>query len=326
MSTNAIRLAGSASARMLLPIFQQQPASQSCAAKGAHCFKQFFTSPTNKLARFVGNTKSLDKCFKLGKAVSECAVGIIEDIGVTGDPLTAAQNTQKALKTAREVIALANVLNGAIPSIVNSSQRCYQYTSKAWALGNNEQTYEDPQPYNKMLLNRSDYLWAAAKEASIAISATTYSTTFGILRPLMLINKLTPRPFLDKAVSHNFGMAVAGIMAINHVAGVTGGACNLVLEQRMYRRAKESLHAETSGLDNDALLSAERGLRAEHTAVIKNSVLTMIEKALELVVDAIKFIPLPITTACGAALSGAFTAASSAVGLYAIWQRTKSGN
>ncbi|WP_100934491.1 hypothetical protein [Candidatus Chlamydia corallus] len=333
MATTAIRLAGSASSRMLLPVAKEQQTRQRIVEKGIYCFKQFFINPENRLAKFVGTTKSLDKCFKLSKAVSDCAVGVLEETGSAGDALTSAKSAQSILKTTREVVALGNVLNGVVPVIFNSSQKCYQYARQAWHLGGKGiAEKEAPKKYNEMLLNRGDYLWATSQEACSVVSATTYSTTFGVLRPLMLINKLTAKPFLDKTTSSHFGTAVAGVMTINHIAGVVGAGCGLVLEQRMYKRAQESLHLNQNSklkideevLNSETLLSAERALRKEHTASVKKAILTMIEKGLELVVDAIKLIPLPITVACGAAISGALTAVSSAVGLYGLWQKTKS--
>lgn len=332
MATNAIKLAGSAASKMLLPVAKEPAAVSSFAQEGIYCIQQFFTNPGNKLAKFVGAIKSLDKCFKLSKAVSDCVVGSLEEAGCTGDALTSARNAQGMLKTTREVVALANVLNGAVPSIVNSTQRCYQYTRQAFELGSKTKERKTPGEYSKMLLTRGDYLLAASREACTAVGATTYSATFGVLRPLMLINKLTAKPFLDKATVGNFGTAVAGIMTINHMAGVAGAVGGIALEQKLFKRAKESLYNERCALENqqsqlsgDVILSAERALRKEHVATLKRNVLTLLEKALELVVDGVKLIPLPITVACSAAISGALTAASAGIGLYSIWQKTKSG-
>ncbi|ANH78450.1 hypothetical protein [Candidatus Chlamydia sanziniae] len=330
MAINAIRLAGCSSKMLYLAQQQTQQVSKT------NCFKAFFLNPQNKLARFITLSKASDKVIKCTRAIAECTSGILQETQCHGEALIVANKISKTLKIAREVVALPNVFSGALPSCVLATKSCYQHAREVYATNPKFTPDYFPTKYNQFRLQRGDYALLAAKDACFALSSLTYSLTFGVLRPTMFVNNLTVEPFLPPEVKANFITAVVGLMTINHATVILGNVMGLVLEMSAYKRAIASINSPVpvemfqfdSGKQQTgycALLMPElqcdaiRSLRREHVAIMKKSILSIVEKGLELICDGLKLIPMPLTSGCNLAITGCLIAASSAVGTYSIW-------
>ncbi|EGK68871.1 hypothetical protein CAB1_0097 [Chlamydia abortus LLG] len=304
-------------------VFIQTAMQKTRRGVAGNCVKMFFTRGDNHLARFVGSTKNLDKAFKFAKSVSEFSCGVIESSGNTGASLETARNVAGTLGTARSVVALSNVFNGAIPGCISSSKNCFAHIKKCFTpeshydLGNAEKGL----PYNKIYLTKGDHALAAIKEGCSAVGAATYIGTFGVCRPVLLANKLAHKPFLPKDVKTGFGDAVTYMMTANHAASVIGGAASLMYENRAYQRASAGLEdariAETLTVDVYNQVSQE--LRESHLAVVKKTILAILEKAFELIADVVKLIPFPTTASVRLAVTSGAVVISSGIGLYSAW-------
>ncbi|WP_201456579.1 hypothetical protein [Chlamydia sp. 17-3921] len=294
----------------------------------SNCFKQFFTNKNNRLAKFVNMSSGLDKTFKCGKSVSELALGILQETGGSAEAIKLAQNSLNLTKTARDVMALGNVFNGAIPGCVTSTQKCCSLLKQCFS---SSPAYKYPTndafvlPKDFMVL-RSDFALAAAKEACSAVGALTFSLSFGVLKPTLLVNKIAPTPFLGSKEKEGLGMGVSTLMAANHVSGVLGGALSIVTERRAYLRGRALLMAAPNNEEEgvscnvDDIEKASQALRSSYIGGIKKAILTIIEKGLEFIADILKLIPFPMSAACNLACVGALTTGSSLLGIYKIWQ------
>ncbi|QXE27472.1 hypothetical protein [Chlamydia buteonis] len=304
-------------------VFMQTAAKKTGKGVAGNCLKLFFTNGDNHLARFVGGTKNLDKAFKFAKSVSEFSCGVIESSGNMGASLETARNVAGTLSTARSVVALGNVFNGAIPGCINSSKNCFAHVKKCFSsesdhdLGNPEKGL----PYNKIYLTKSDHVLAAISEGCSAVGSATYIGTFGVCRPVLLANKLAHQSFLSKEMKAGFGDAVTYMMTANHAASVIGGAASLMYENRAYQRAVAGLEDARVGeaLTADVYNQVSRELRESHLAVVKKAILSILEKAFELIADIVKLIPFPCTAAVRLAVTSGAVAISSGIGLYTAW-------
>ncbi|AFS24878.1 CT529 family inclusion membrane protein [Chlamydia psittaci] len=304
-------------------VFMQTAMQRTGRGVAGNCVKLFFTRGDNHLARFVGGTKNLDKAFKFAKSVSEFSCGVIESSGSTGASLETARNVAGTLSTARSVVALSNVFNGAIPGCINSSKNCFAHVKKCFAaefkydLGNAERGL----PYNKIYLTKGDHALAAIKEGCSVIGAATYIGTFGVCRPVLLANKLAHQSFLSKEMKAEFNNAVTYMMTANHAASVIGGVASLMYENRAYQRASAGLEdarvSET--LTTDVYNQVSQELRESHLAAVKKTILAILEKAFELIADIVKLIPFPCTASVRLAVTSGAVAISSGIGLYNAW-------
>ncbi|WP_375793689.1 hypothetical protein O1W69_01045 [Chlamydia sp. 12-01] len=307
-------------------VFMQTAMQAARRGDSGNCIKQFFTNGNNHLARFVGNTKSLDKAFKFAKSVSEFSCGVIECSGETGASLQIAKNVAGTLSTARSVVALGNVFNGAIPGFISSSKNCFAHIKKCFTSESVELfgSFEKGLLYNKMYLSKSDHALAAIKEGCSAVGAATYIGTFGVCRPVLLANKLAHKPFLPGQVKTGLGDGVTYMMTANHAAGVIGGTASLLYENRAYKRAFDGLiESRTANkMSPEVYNQVAQELKKSHFAAVKKTILGILEKAFELIADLFKLIPFPFTASARLAVTSGAVAISSGIGLYNVWSNS----
>lgn len=283
-----------------------------------NCFSQFLTSKSNHLARYVKETKNVDKAFKLAKSASEFSYRLLDLTGNSGEISLTLQNTTSTLSTARSVIALTNAYNGAIPGFVSAVRSCYQHIKQC--ISPNRYGSEKVIAYNECYINRADHALAAIDSLSVAVGASTYVATFGVVRPVLLANKLANTPFLRSELKQALGSSVDYMMTANHAAGVVGKIAVLAYETRAYSRAKKQL---------DSLIQAEQdvarhgemlgSLRQSHLQALKKTILALLEKAFELIADIVKFVPMPHYTALRLVVVSGLVTVSSALGCYSLW-------
>ncbi|AHK63741.1 hypothetical protein [Chlamydia avium] len=285
-----------------------------------NCLSQFLTHKGNHLSRFVGGTKNVDKVLKLAKSSAELGSHILDITGHAEGVSSTLKNTVGALSTTRSFISLFNAYNGAIPGCVSAVKSCYKHVKQCVSPeGNSGETREIP--YNACYLTKGDHALAAIDALGSAVGASTYVATFGAVRPVLLANKLVHTPFLSSDVKQALGFSVDCMMTANHAAKVIGSAAALAYEVRAYDRANRGLDEAMSdaALDNEAYMQMSDALKESHYQACKRIILTLLEKAFELLADIVKFIPMPHYSSLRLAVISGFTTISSAIGCYALW-------
>ena len=290
-----------------------------------NCFSQFFTNGTNHLSRFVKTSAGLDKTAKLGKAVAEMTQGILQETGGSDSAVKTAKNIVDCTKVTRDVMGLGNVVSGVIPSIISNARKCCSLMRQSFsARAEFDPSNKEPSP--NALCTKSDFRLAAAKTVCDLIGGVTFAITFGGLKPALLANKVAGNPFLSSAAKASLGTGVSILMTANHAAGVVGGSLSIIRERRAYQRCLGRLNQKEGGQEESGSAQEVQAMRSSYVKRLRNIILTIIEKALELVADFLKLIPWPMSAACNLACVGAITAASSSLALWKVWQSTGSSS
>ncbi|WP_370913606.1 CT529 family inclusion membrane protein [Chlamydia pecorum] len=290
-----------------------------------NCFSQFFTNGNNHLSRFVKTSRGLDKTAKLGKAVAEMTQGILQETGGSESAVKTAKNIVDCTKVTRDVMGLGNVVGGVIPNIIRNARKCCLLMRQSFS------ARAEFDPSNKelspnALYTKSDFRLAAAKTVCDLISGTTFAVTFGGLKPTLLANKVAGNPFLSSEAKASLGTGISILMTANHAAGVVGGGLSIIRERRAYQRCLERLNQKEVGQEKSGSAQEVQAMRSSYVKRLRNIILTIIEKALELVADFLKLIPWPMSAACNLACVGAITTASSSLALWKVWQSTGSSS
>lgn len=290
-----------------------------------NCFSQFFTNSNNHLSRFVKTSAGLDKTAKLGKAVAEMTQGILQETGGSESAVKTAKNIVDCTKITRDVMGLGNVVGGVIPSIISNARKCCSLMRQSFS------ARAEFDPSNKelspnALYTKSDFRLAAAKTVCDLISSTTFAVTFGGLKPTLLANKVAGNPFLSSEAKASLGTGISILMTANHAAGVVGGGLSIIRERRAYQRCLERLNQKEVGQEESCSAQEVQAMRSSYIKRLRNIILTIIEKALELTADFLKLIPWPMGAACNLACVGAITTASSSLALWKVWQSTGSSS
>jgi hypothetical protein len=278
---------------------------------GVHAF---FTRPGNKLARIVNSTKGIDKSAKVAKSTAELTASILEQTGGAGtDAHVTAAKVSKALGDARTVMALGNVFNGSVPATIQSARSCLAHLRAA---GKEEETCSKVKDLCVSHRRR------AAAEACNVIGGATYVTTFGAIRPTLLVNKLLAKPFLSSQAKEGLGASVGYIMAANHAASVLGSALSISAERADCEERCDRIRCSEDGeICEGNKLTAISEEKARSWTLIKYRFLTMIEKLFEMVADIFKLIPLPISHGIRAIVAAGCTLTSAVIGLGTFWSR-----
>ncbi|WP_348664149.1 hypothetical protein [Chlamydia vaughanii] len=307
-------------------VFMQRAGETARRQLPGNCIQQFCFRGDNHLARFVANTKNLDKAFKFAKSVSEFSCGVIEGAGAKGVALDTAKNVTGALGLTRNVVGLANVMNGCVPGLVKSSKSCFEHIKQCFAHpeGYNLGSVERPMPYNKLFLTKGDHALMAVKEGCSAIGAATYIATFGVSRPILLANKLAGKSFLSEGAKAGLGDSVNYMMTANHAAGVIGGVAALAYESRAYTRASDGVLgvAQDEQISPEVFQQVSQELKTSHAAALKKIILGILEKAFEFLADLVKLIPFPFSAPTRLAVTAGFVTISSGIGLYSVWSNS----
>ncbi len=288
-----------------------------------------FCDPGNPVSAYVNKTAGVDKALKASIAAAELTKGVILQQGGSEASLATASNVLGILKDARTVVGLTNALNGCIPGAVASVKSCYQNFRYAFA-GESQGVVDERnegKAYNKQYLTRGEYLAAAVKSGCDAVGAGTFAITFGTLRPTLLADRLTHGGLICRQTKAGVTAACDYLMVANHAAGVVGGSIGLGLENRQFSRAMASLelHANSFAervvsLDEKELLQQDvEALKAAHHKAIKKGICGVIEKSLELFLDALKLIAFPITQPITLIVRGAVGLAIGGLGMYKVW-------
>lgn len=287
-----------------------------CRIPGAQCMRSFCCNERNKLSRFVGRAKNLDKSLKAAKTVADLTADVLNLTGESPDVAMTARNISAGVGTTRSFIALANVFNGVIPGMVSSVRKCCDRIRK---LGISSQDQE----------TSTDHLVAIAQEGCNLVSGATYTAVFGGIRPALLANKLASRPFLNSCQKAQLGDSVTYLMTANHAAGVLGGALGIFAEQRAYERQSRQLEEDLKSISPNGEKSspfcervAERWRmrkQESHLARLKRLILSTFEKFFDLLGDIIKLIPLGVSAGVQAIIGGVCALVSASIGLYSAW-------
>lgn len=300
-------------------------AQKAATMSSGHCLKQFFTNSDNRLAKFVGQTKNIDKTAKLVKSVAELGTQVLEMKGEKGsDAWHTTKNIASSLSTARTVIALPHVVNGAVPRLVRSCGQCFRHLVKMFSpkkyydLGSEE----NPLAYNKLFVTRGDHALAALKEGCTALSSGAFVATFGAVRPVLFANKLAHKPFLSKELKTLGGQSVDYMMAAAHAADMVGGVATIVYENRAYQRASQGLETLrcSERIGEDLYHETVGNLRGSYIKAIKQAIFKILEKVLDFCADIFKLVPMHCAEPLRLAAIAGFTILSSGVGLYMAWQ------
>ena len=274
--------------------------------------KAFFTHPGNKLARIVNSTKGVDKIAKTAKAASEFTASVLEQtVGAEADSFISATKFAKGFGDARTVIALGNIFNGSLPGAVQNAKSVFSHI-RAAKRGEDEDSEDGCVSHKRR----------AAAAACGFVGSVTYLTTFGMIRPALLVNKLLAKPFLSSGAKDGLGQSVGYIMAANHAATVLGAGLSISAEradcqarcERLAHENGQELLGEVDG-QNQGKIAKEK---AKSLTRIKYAILTMIEKFLECVADVFKLVPLPITQCVRAIVAAGCTLTSAVIGLCAF--------
>lgn len=290
-----------------------------------NCFSQFFTNGNNHLSRFVKTSAGLDKTAKLGRAVAEMTQGILQETGGSESAVKTAKNIVDCTKVTRDVMGLGNVVGGVIPNIISNVRKCYSLMRQSFSARAEFDPSNKELPPNA-LYTKSDFRLAAAKTVCDLISGTTFAVTFGGLKPTLLANKVAGNPFLSSEAKASLGTGISILMTANHAAGVVGGGLSIIRERRAYQRCLERLNQKEVGQEESGSAQEVQAMRSSYVKRLRNIILTIIEKALELVADFLKLIPWPMSAACNLACVGAITTASSSLALWKVWQSTGSSS
>lgn len=227
------------------------------------------------------------------------------------------------------MVGLTNVLNGCIPGAVASARNCYQNFRYAFA-GEKQGVVDERNSgkvYNKQYLTQGEYLAAAIKSGCDFVGASTFAVTFGSLRPVLLADKLTHGGLVSRHTKTNMTATCDYLMVANHAAGVVGGSIGLGLENRQFNRALSSLNAiaesyasrVVSNDDQELLQQDIEALKTAHKTAIKKGICGVVEKALELFLDALKLITFPITQPVTFIVRGAVGIVIGGLGMYKVW-------
>ena len=286
--------------------------------------RSFFTRPGNKLARVVNSAKGVDKLAKTAKSAAELTASILEHTEGTGtDSFVTASKVAKGFGDARTVIALGNAFNGSLPATVQSARSCFDHIRAA----------RKPEEKGQNVLMKDvcvAHKRRAAADACAAIGGATYLTTFGVIRPVLFVNKLLAKPFLSSQAKNGLGSSVGYIMAANHAASVVGAGLNISAERAdCDERCKRILSGQADqvlGANNEMGVEFVRqravaGEKSRSMTRIKYSILTMIEKFLECVSDLFKLVPLPITQGIRAIVAAGCTLSAAVIGLCVFWSK-----
>lgn len=264
----------------------------------ASSVRSLLVERNNRLARCVGNTGFVDKLMKLTKSSADVASGIFSCQEGVEDSLMLSQRVSKVVGDARAVVALTNAFRGALPGCLHATKACYTRLSRC--LDQDEKG------------SRRVHAAGALKEACAAVSAGGFFVTFAGLRPVLFANKLANKPFLSSQVKTALGDGVSYTMAAAHAASVIGGAASLYIENVEHGREQQQLWCDLAQEDKDAR-------RQEHCARVKGILLNILEKALEVVADVLKLVPMGLSAGVQLAASSGCVLASCLVGLYVMW-------
>lgn len=261
-----------------------------------------FCYPRNHLARFTMNVKNVDKCIKTTKVSSDLVKGILQSQGLEGGAhYKVAANISSAMGDARSVVALTHTLRGIVPSCVGSIRSCYGRVASCM----------DVERRNERRLHAT----AAFRDFCNVVNTGTFIATFGALRPVLFANKMADRPFLSSSTKNALGHSVVCIMAAGHAAATLGGIASLCVEQMEFSRDMRDLWNDEDKIRKEKMMQ-------KHRSFIVDTILTIVEKSLELAADAIKLLPLGLSSGVQLASSSACVLASCCVGLFAGWRKS----
>lgn len=250
------------------------------------CFKELVCNEKNHLTQFVAKTKNIDKTIKVAKSLAELVVANAEVQGIKGAEIKTAQNIASAAGMTRNVIGLANVFNGVIPGTVSSVGKCAHALRGLFSGNSGGNAAHD-----------------IAAHGCQSIAGSTYIATFGVVRPLLLANKLSAHPFLSPQTKASLGNSVTYMMAANHAASVVGGA--IAVHDLVSERAAAK----------DSSIEKEQGFFAK----LQKLILGIVEKVCELIADIFKIIPLGLSAGSQVLCASVCTSIAAVVGLYAAW-------
>ncbi|MEB2681348.1 hypothetical protein [Chlamydia suis] len=286
--------------------------------------KAFFTQPGNKVARVVNSAKGVDKLAKTAKSAAELTASILEHTGGTGtDSFVTASKVAKGFGDARAVIALGNAFNGSLPATIQSARSCFAHLQAA---GKPEEKCRSVLMKDVCVAHKR----RAAADACAVVGGASYLTTFGVIRPLLFVNKLLAKPFLSSQAKNGLGSSVSYIMTANHAASVLGSALSISAEradceERCNRilcgQADEVLGINNTMCEQFVRQRAVVGEKFRTLTRIKYSILSMIEKFLECVADVFKLVPLPITQSVRAIIAAGCTLTAAIIGLCTFWSK-----
>ncbi|EPP34888.1 hypothetical protein CP10139811_0843 [Chlamydia ibidis] len=310
--------------------FAKVPAqvAPSASSSSSNCLKQLLFNGNNKLARFVGGTKNVDKALKLTKSVSEVVQASLEVSGDAGIAHATAKNIAGGVGTARSFIALTNAFNGALPGCIRSTKECFSHVKQCFGPSEGMEAAfansKTPKAYNKIYLNKRDHILAAVREGCSAVGSATFLATFGAVRPVLLANKLSGKQFLCSDAKTQLNNSVTYMMTANHAASVIGSAVGIAAERIAYERAISSLghSSEAYGWSVENRLDVEASLKQSYISEVKKAVLTILEKGLELIADIVKLVPTGLSAAGQMIVTSSLVTVSSCVGLYCAWSKS----
>lgn len=294
--------------------------------------KDFFTNPSNRVARYMKGVDGVDKVVKLSVYVADLCHGVFEHKEANDYDINTASKTSSVLRDARAVVGFTNVFRGAIPGLIRSVQECYSSVRRALKPFDEQQATqvgcEEALPYNKIMLSRGDYVRHAITSGCTALGAATYCATFGIIRPIALANKCAGIGFLDSTGKAALSNATTCLMTANHAAVFIGQNVSLWSTIKQYKRAKQALErlslAQSSAIDgeNEEIANCIANLRRNFWLNMRDIILTIVEKTFELSVDLLKIIVLPLAAPALMIIKSALSIVFSMIGVYKVWLKT----